>query len=253
MKYSRILTLITPIIVLVLLELFFLKPEMFYVSLVLANLFIVLTVKQFIKESSAGKKWWNFLILPLCFFTSLAVYSTLVTNKLIIQLLFFINIAFIYFYLRNIYYYLIRPDLYKSYVLENISSYGNFLAVFFLASSIYGFQSFLNISVWLLAIVMIIAMSLIIYNVMWANKIEFRKGLVYILVSCLILVEVAWSISFLPLKYNVAGLVLAICYYILVGLVRFYLKDDLVKRRVRLYLIFGLASIFLILLTSRWM
>ncbi len=256
MKYSRFFTLLTPLVILILLEAFFLRSDIFYLSLVLGNLFIALTVKQFSKESAASVAaggWASFLILPACFFTSLAVYSVLLESQLVIQLLFFLNAVFIYLYLRYIYYYLIQPQLYKSYFLENIATYGNFLTVFFLASSIYGLQSFLGIPVWLLAIVLTVMMILIIYNVIWANKIDFRRGAAYILINCLLLTEAAWAISFLPLKYNVAGLALAIYYYVLISLTKFYLKDELSASRIKFYLIFGLLSTMFVLLTARWL
>jgi len=72
------------------------------------------------------------------------------------------------------------------------------------------------------------------------------------LLVCLVLVELAWSISFLTLSYYILGLILAICYYILIGLVRFYLLGTLDKKIAKLYLIYGFGALLIVLLTSRW-
>ena len=48
------------------------------------------------------------------------------------------------------------------------------------------------------------------------------------------------------------GLILALCYYMLVGLVRFYLLGSINPRIVRLYLLFGFACMAAVLLTARW-
>jgi len=251
-KYNRFLVLFTPISILGLFELFLIQPKILYYSIIIANLLVFFTIKQFKKSSAENKEWINFIILPICFLTSLGFYSTLIANNIFIQILFFANIFFIYFYLRNIYFYLVQPESYKTYALENISSYGNFLVIFFASSAIYGMQAFLNISVWILILIILPLIALVIYQIIWANKINIKDGFVYIFLGCLILIEIAWAITFLPLAYNIAGLVLAICYYILIGLIRFYLKKNLNKQTIKLYLFFGFSSILIILLTAKW-
>ncbi len=253
MKHNRVLPLLTPFIVFTLFELFFFNPKIVYVALVFANLLIFFTITRFTKESDASKDWWNFLILPALFTTGLAAYSVLFANNFIVQLLFVFNLVFLYFYLKIIYYYLIRVKSYKNLSLENISSYGNFLAFFFVSSVVYGLQSFLNMPVWPLMVIMAAVAALMIHQMVWANMIEEKFALVYVLIGSLVLVELAWSLSFLPLNFNAAGLILAICYYMLTGLVRHHLSDNLKKRTVKLYLSLGLGSILLILLTTRWM
>ncbi|MDD5295074.1 MAG: hypothetical protein PHP21_04170, partial [Patescibacteria group bacterium] len=114
-------------------------------------------------------------------------------------------------------------------------------------------QSFLNLPVWLLMIFMLIVTFLAVYQVMWANKVEMRMAFPYILISGVILLEIGWSISFLPLNHNIAGLVLAICYYIMSGLSLSYLNDNLDKKIIKQYLIFGYVSILIVLLYARWM
>jgi len=62
----------------------------------------------------------------------------------------------------------------------------------------------------------------------------------------------AWAASFTSLSFYILGLILAVCYYILIGLIRFYLLGRLTRQTIKLYLIFGLSSIFLVLLTAKW-
>jgi hypothetical protein len=69
----------------------------------------------------------------------------------------------------------------------------------------------------------------------------------------LILVELFWSISFLPFNYNITGLILAVCYYVIIGLVKNHLLGKLDAAKVKMYLILGGVSLFLIMLTARWM
>lgn len=253
MRYNRILPILVSFLILLIFEIFYFYPKMIYVSLVIANLLVFFLLSQFAKASNVSKKWWNFLILPVFFLTSLAVYSAVSSNKYFVQSLFFLNSVFLYLYFRIIYYYLLDPAEHKKPMIENIFSYGNFLIFFFVSSGVYGLQSLLNVSVWPLMIIVVTVSILIVYQLMIIDNINSKSAAIYIFVDSLLLVEFAWAISFLPLNFNVSGLILAICYYMLVGLTRQHLIGKLDKKTIKLYLFFGFGSIVVALLTSKWM
>jgi hypothetical protein len=256
MKYSRLLVLLTPILIFIFLELVVFNHSLFFVSLLLANLAILAAVLVFLKASKAEKNLGVYLgvaVLPLGFLSSIFVYSSLVVNKFFIQFLFLAASGFIYFYLRYIYYYLVRPEFCRADTIKIISAAGNFFMVFFSASAVYGLQSFLNLPVWLLMVCLLFMIFLAVYQIMWANKIKIKTALAFILIIGVILFEVGWSISFLPLKHDINGLVLAVYYYILIGLSFSYLAGSLNRKIVKNYLIFGFLGTLLVLLTARWM
>lgn len=252
MQYNRFLPLIVPLIAYGLSQIFYFRPNLIYVILVLQLLLFFFTARQFIIISYKTEKWWNLVILPFLFSTGLIVFSALIPNLLVVQILYLLNLVFLYFYFRTIYYYLIKTDSYNQYHLENLAAYGNFLTFYMIASSIYGLEAFLNLPVWVMVITLAITTMLIVHQVMWANLINPAAAIFYILIVAMIIVEVAWSISFLTLSYYVLGLLLAVCYYVTIGLVKAHLLDRLDRRSVQLYLSFGLLSIIIVLLTSRW-
>jgi len=252
MKLNRLLPLLIPLLVYALDEIYFFYPKLIYAAAVLINLLIFFAVWQFCAKSQVDSEWWNYLILPAVMSTAVMAYSVFLSSKPVIQLLFVLNLVFLYFYLRHIYYYLLNPSAYEIFSIENISSYVSWLSFFLLASTIYGLQSFLNLPIFQLVLIMLAAAALIIYQIIWVNKIELKKGLPYILISCLILVELCWSISFLPFNYNISGLCLAICFYVVTGLIKNQLLDKLDATRVKMYLILGSVSLCLILFTARW-
>ena len=256
MKYSRLLVLIAPVLVIVFSELVIFFPRLFFAFLLLANLAVLVSVLVFVKAGETRKTPSTYLgtaILPLGFLSSIFVYSSLAVNRFFIQFLFLAAAGFIYFYLRYLYYYLVRSEFFSGDTLKNISSLGNFFIIFFSASAIYGLQSFLNLPVWLLMISLLIITLLMVYQIMWASKIGLKSSFPYILISGAVLLEIGWSISFLPLNYNIVGLVLAICYYILISLSLSYLSDVLNKKIIKQHLLFGFLSILIVLLSARWM
>ncbi|MFC1678430.1 hypothetical protein ACFLZ9_01690 [Patescibacteria group bacterium] len=253
MKYNRFLPLIIPLVVLLFFEIFFFRPNLIYLVIVFILLLFFFISRQFIIASKRNERWWNYFILPAYFSTSLLVFTLLLSNKIMVQVLFALNIIILYLYFISIYNYLIKVKHYKHNSLENVSAYSNFLAFFFISSSVYGLQSFLNISVGPLMVGMILLTGLISYQVVWVNKVNIKNGLLYIILVCLVLVEISWSLSFLPLSFYVLGLVLAISYYMIMGVTRIYIQNQIDKRNIKLYLIFGFFSIFTLLFTAKWM
>jgi hypothetical protein len=321
MKYNRLLPLLIPFLIWLLDELFFFKPKMIYTALVLSLCLILFAIRQFARAGLATNEWWKFIIFPAMFLLSVAAYTTIIFSKTVIQLLFLLNAVFLFFYLRSVYYGFFEPivksgftphpkypdhragdELYinterkfqtpqasargAGFTTSEISSYGNFLIYFFIGASLYGWLSFLNSPLWPLMLVVILVSIIVIYEVLWENKINpaptslrsrhlvftpsetptlhkgvlghsgggvnFREALIFIIIGSLILLEMAWSISFLPLNFNIIGLILAICYYMTVGFIKYYLFDNLNKKIVKSYLLIGFGSIFILFLTARW-
>ncbi len=252
MSYNRFLPLIVPVLSFLYLEIYYNFPRMIYVAIILLLLLFFFTARQFIAAGKKHEKWWSLIILPSLFTVGLIGYTTLIYKPWVSQALILFNVVFLYLYFRSLYYFVVKEELYKKGDLENFSAYGNFLSFYFIASTVFGFQIFLNISTWKLMLVIVATVALIVYQVSWANKIDKKVGAFYILISCLILTELAWSISFLTLSYYILGLILAVAYYILIGLIRFYLLGKFDKKIVKLYLIYGFLSILIVLLTARW-
>ncbi|MFH0892680.1 MAG: hypothetical protein V1867_07975 [Candidatus Falkowbacteria bacterium] len=257
MKYNRFLPLLIPLLVFALLEIFYFQPKLIYVVLVLSTALYFFTIRQFLLDGTVEEKWYNLVILPVYFSAGIVAMSTLVpretaSGRVLLQSFFLLNAGFLYLYLRSIYHYLYNEKAQEKYSLKNLSAYGNFLAFYFLASSVYGLQSFLNLPVWLLMVVLVVFSGMMVYQVIWSHRINRQIGIFYILVFCLIIIELAWSVSFLTLSYYVLGLIVAICYYVLIGLVKAYLLGNLRAKTVKWYLIFGFLALILVLLTARW-
>ena len=252
MTLNRLLPLLAPLTSYALDEMYFFYPKLIYLAVIFINLLIFFTVWRFGAASQVDREWWNYLILPAVMSTAIIAYSVFLNSRSVIQLLFVLNLLFLYVYFRQIYYYLLKPRSYEVFSIENISSYASWLSFFFLAATVYGLESFLDFPIFYLALVVLAATALISYQIIWVNKIELKKAWLYILISCLVLVELCWSISFLPFNYNISGLCLAICFYVVSGLTKNQLLDKLDAVRARMYLALGSISLLLILFTARW-
>jgi hypothetical protein len=238
--------LITPFLNLILFEAFFFKAGLFFGVLAASELVLLIAVRVITGKKIISRELWNFSIFPLLFSGSLAAYSLLIVNHLAVHFLFALNAFFIYYYLKNIY----RGE--QKDFLENISSFGNLLTVFFSFSVIYGLESFLGSPIWLLIVCSAALIMIIIYQILWANAVKAENVLAYVFLSGLLLTEIAWAVYFLPFNYNTLGLLVTICYYLLVGFIKLSSGEKLTNRNIKLYLVSGCASLLLILLSAKW-
>ena len=252
MDLNRFIPLFIPLSVWLLSELYFFRPGFIFVSSVLINLLLFFAIWRFSAAGRADKRWWNYLILPLAASTAIIVYSVLLSAKSVIQLLFILNFFFLYFYLRRLYYFFLRGAASQLTGWENVYAYVGWLSFFLLAAAVYGLQSFLNLSVFKLIMIILLAAALLLYQLFWANQIAWRAGLPYVLLGCLVLAELAWSISFLPFNYNISGFSLAVCFYAVSGLAKNRLLDKLDAKKVKMYLLLSTFSLLTVILTARW-
>lgn len=252
MKYNKFLTLIVPFSSFVFLEIYFFFPRLVYVILVLLFSLTFFVARQFILASEKKDNIINVVSLPVLFVFGSVFVSFFILDKWIIHFLFFVDLIFLYYYFKIMYYYFLRFDLYQKIKMENLSAYGNFLAFYFMAVSFFGLQLFLDIAVWKLIAFLVLIVFLVIFQVSWAKEIGHETSFFYALLLSLVMLELAWGISFLTLSYYILGLLLAVSFYVLIGLVKFYLFGSLNKEKVKLYLAFGLSSILIVLLTARW-
>lgn len=195
---------------------------------------------------------WNFLISPLFLMVGGLFFILFLENQLFKHFLIFLVAFLLGLYLEAIFIYIYRHEKYQINSLENISSYINLISLLFFYSGFFGLLIFLNISVWLVVLLVLLVTVSLAYQTMWINKIDFKKSFLYILIIGLILCQLAWVISFLPIDFYASGAFLSVVYYLLSGLSRFYLLGTLNSLVIKRHLIIGSIVLILILGTTRW-
>ena len=239
----------------ILLESFVIWPKLFYVILLLLNIVLVMTVYFLLHKADLGRSWWNFWILPFLVLNSVVAYAILIPqdiwfNKLFIQALFALVIGFNFSYFKNIYDSVFHSDQPNS--LPNISANFSFLSWFFMLAAVYGLQLFLDLSYWVLIIILIILSLLTTYQYLWINNLRGRENYIFVFLSTFIVSQLAWSVYFLPFDYNSLGIIMALVYYVFLNLVRLYLSHSWNKKNLQSLLVFAGTIMLLVLLTLKW-
>ncbi len=246
MKNDFILIFISPLALLVALETFFFWPAFFVWSILLATIIIASSVKMIAGGRLFSPSFYLGIALPILFSVSLSAYSLLLSKRAIVQVLIISSAIFFFYYLKNI-----NKENNERFI-ENISSYGGFLVVFAFFSFLYGIRTFLGVPILDLVFGGVCVSAILTAQIFWANRIKLSVSMPYLLITCLIMVQLSWSLYFLPLGHNFLGLILAICYYMTIGIIKPSLRGALSKKTVKLYLICGLSSISALLLAAKW-
>jgi len=252
MKFTRLAVILLPIFIWLLSQAYFIWPELFYIS-VGVSVILTIALTFFLKTPERTVPWWMVAILPVSFLVSMAVYISLQTNGIFIQILFLALAIFLFDYFKNLYYFWNRPELFKEENYSTIRAYGSLLVVFFAAADLYGLQSLLSLTVWpifLLFIAVIIAVAYLNLNLEISDK---KTTWQFTLLISWLITEMAWVFIFLPLNYNVSALSIGIVYYLLINLARLYLQKALTSKKIKLYLILSYAGLAILLFTARWL
>lgn len=233
-------------------EIFFFKPQFFFVSLALGLIIITLGVYVLIKNRSE-RFWLGFILPPALFFLSFSFYSAVIVSQFWIQAIFLLIVWFTFAYLKNIYYYFSFGAPERADKLRRLLLSGAFLSAFALAAILFALPIFLNLPLAILiGLFAVISLPLFGQFLLFSKDIEPEQKIFW-LVNVLILTEVVSVFSLLPLSYNILGLMTAIIFYLLILFEDWRLTNRLNYRHLRWPLIIGSVIFIFILLSARWL
>ncbi|HNX10832.1 MAG TPA: hypothetical protein PKI61_01705 [bacterium] len=234
------------------LELLIFKSAWFYALWIVINVLEIAGIYQLAKNAKAPRPWGRYFLLPLVFLNSILAYSILVPQNeflggLFTQLLFIIILWFNALYAQSLK--KLWMGMGDSY--SNLSALFSFLSLFFALAALYGLQLFLNLSYWVIIIIMA-ALVLLLAKQNFGFGPEKKQYWPFIILIVFIMVQLAWALYFLPFDYDSLGLILALLYYLLINIVKFYLERTLSAKTLKALLLFGGIIMVLLILTVRW-
>lgn len=241
-----------PLFLFILGEVFIFWPSLFFISLAVSLLVIVLGIKRLFRRSSSND-WLLFLYFPVIFFLSSALYIIMIPNQILVQLLFVGVIMFFSFYSYQLDNFLKKEEKVADSLLDNLSFAAVVLSVFFIAAATYGLSTFLGWSfIWLLVGFSFLVAPLFFQPIIFGD-VSLKPTWPFLLAGLVILIQLTAVFYFLPLSLNILGLLVAMFFYLLMLIFRLAAKGILSIRILRPSLITTLLIIIILLLTSRWL
>lgn len=252
MTKKSLYLILAPLSLWVLNEIFIFQPDFFFVSLGLGLLAITFSVRGIMKESSS-KFWPAFMLTPALFYLSLSFYSGILVSQFWIQVIFILNIWFVFSYFKNLYHHFNFPTSESEVKLRRLLKSGSFLSTFALAATLYGLPIFLSWNFSLL-LLLFIAASFILFGqfLIFAKNID-REQRIFLAINILVLAEFTGVLFFLPLNYNTLGLLVALVFYLLSVFNDWRLENRLNYKNIKWPVIIVSIITMLILLSARWL
>ncbi len=252
MKYKNFFLFLVPIILWILCQAFLAKPRFFYFAVALGVLLILVSVRYLVKKTK-NSHWLNFAFSPLLLFLSFCIYALVLTNSFWLQVVFILIAWFCFRYFRNLFNYLSHETRERTERLDNLLLIGGFLTIFATSATLYTLPAFLNWPFWAMLLVFIPVTFLLFNQFLLLRKISLTSGGAIIILDVLVLTEIAWVLSLLPLNFNVLGCLTAVFYYLLLVINRLYWRNSLSLKNIRTPLILVAIVLFLLFLTARWL
>lgn len=247
---SRTTIFVIPVLIWLLSQLFIFEPSFFYISVSFSFFLLALTVKGM--EQSKQKNWPLFFFFPAILFLGSSLYIALIANYYWIQFILLVSVCFIFYYLRNIYYFLNYGAVERAEKLNNLMTISGFFSVFTLASALYGLPIFLGLNFWPLFIYFIVLTTPLFFQFFVLGRLHILEKWPFFLASVFILAELTLVLYFLPLSFNILGFFAAIFYYLILMALRLVLKNDFSVYTMRWPLVYSAILITILLLTSSW-
>jgi hypothetical protein len=253
MSKQKWLILLIPFSVLFFSEIFFLFNRTFYYALAAIIFVLIFGLRQLLKDKLKSLDRFQLSLLPIFFISSTIFYSTSLHLNWLKQLFIIAVIYLLFSYLKKVYEVSLERLSYLSSEFSSLFSLLSFLSVFFAAAFIFFSQGFLGLSIWWIFVFLLFIIWLSFSGQAWVGNMKQHASRLFVALPILLLFEIAVVLVFLPLNYNVSALLLAIIFYLMNGLIKFYLNRSLNAKIVKPYLIFGLIIILVILLTANWL
>ncbi|MFA6410067.1 MAG: hypothetical protein WCW26_00615 [Candidatus Buchananbacteria bacterium] len=242
---------LTSFTILILLEEIIRVPKQIYWLGPLALTLLIISIWQ-LTGLLKSKKFLRFSITPVFLFSSGLLFllflegtitKQLFSVVLVVLLGVFLEVIFVWFHLRPKY----QPN-----ALENISAHLNLITIFLTACGFFSLIVFLNISVWVLALGFFVISAILNYQLIWISGTTWSVGYPYITAITVAITEIFLAASFLPTSFYVSGLIVTVSYYLMTGLAQNWLIDIKEARVVKRYLLIGVVSLIIILITAKW-
>lgn len=229
----------------------FIWSQAFYWILIAFNilfLFYFFKSKKIILEK---KDYW-FFVLPGLFINSLFFYLSLLVSKFYIILFLIIGLSISFYYFIGLRKRFFRKSSLSSDGFSIWSDVLSFLFLFLSTSFFYGLTYFLNIGNWILFLGIFFVLLVSSWQNIFLVKENIKSTIFFGSLFLFSVLPLAWVLFFLPFNYNILGLLLSLCYYLGLSLIRFYLTKSLTIKKIKYNLIFIISLLTIILLLVKW-
>ena len=232
----------------------FLTGTTFFYLFVLSLAVIAAFILWVLSEDLAGVKFFTIPALPIFYLGSYLLLADLL-NLTAVGVFVAGLVLGISFYIL-----LLTQNIYniasvRSIGLVRAAAVSGTLFIIICAFLAYGIVWLQNWPFWYLTPAILLISFVLFTIAIWSHHLDEKidnKTVMFSAILALVLAQIATALSFWPLLPLISALVLAIVFYVVLGLTQFELQQRLTARVVYEYLSIAAVVLVLILVTTRW-
>ncbi len=248
----RTLPFLGALLTAVLLEVLLVRQPLFWYFLPLLFVVTAYPIGALIGWRIGTSEFWQFLITPIMLVGSTLFFFLFLSNPLFAHLVVAATAVLFGWYCENLFLFYYRTSEYQPNALEHISLYANLLAVFFLYSSLYAARVFLALPYVVVIAVGTAAAAIFAFQMLAHSKVVVRERWDLFGGLALIMAEVFGVVALLPTTQYVAGLLIAIPYYLMMSITRHALRNTLTRSVLLRNAILGVLTFTVTVLAAPW-
>ncbi|MEK7665918.1 MAG: hypothetical protein AAB337_03520 [Patescibacteria group bacterium] len=196
---------------------------------------------------------WILIGTPLMLLFSASLVFLFLDADVLRVALGIITAFFLYFYAENLFGFLHLPVFYQPHALQNLTIVLQVLGMFFFVASAHAFLLFVPfIPITALLIFYAPYVFASVSMSLWMGKAPREIIRRYAIGGTLLFVEFFIVLSYLPSTFTTNAAVLAVFYYLFLGLTRVQVQAKLSRLLLRRYLGLGFGMLLLVILSAQW-
>lgn len=164
-----------------------------------------------------------------------------------------ITAFFLYFYGENLFGFVHLPAFYQPHALQNLTIVLQVLGMFFFVAGLHALLLFVPfIPLFVLVIIFVPYTFASIGMSLWMGKAPRELISRYAIGGTVLFVEFFIVLSFLPSTFTTNAAMLAVFYYLFLGLTRAQIQAKLSRRLIKRYVGLGFGMLILVIVSARW-
>ncbi|MBU4314782.1 hypothetical protein KJ673_00050 [Patescibacteria group bacterium] len=228
------------------------NPSNLLLAGVLGIVVIPILFSRLLKWEAKRFVFWVFLLLPMLLLLSAVFFFFFLEGEILKYSVGILVTLCMWLYTESVFEFYHLPSSYQAYTLEYLSLAFSILSAFFFSSGMYAMGLFMQLPIWVPAIVLGLFSWFASMMVLWVSKISFARAIRFSIVCAVCMAQVYIVLSLLPTSFLSNACGFAVFIYTFLGLSRAQALGKLSKTVVLRYLSVAVLLLVIIFLTARW-
>lgn len=247
----RLVIIFCAVIIWVNYELLLSIPSLWWLWALIIMLTVIFNLAQ-LNKWKFDFEWLGFLAAPLIFSLGTFAFLFFFEQPILRQIILVLSALAYWLYVDHVFRFFYYQIKYQAYALENISSYLNLIASFFIYSTVFCLQLIGIFRLRYLILIVLLVTLIITLQTLWINKIYLAGKLWLAFMFSFCFAELFWALHYWPISYLVNGLCMALCLYASLNIFRSYFQASLNRKLVWRYVLISGCLILISLITAQW-